>query len=109
MTIVLFTENGLIKEMPITSDLYEELTKMPGTERLLAALDVIVNGTCKNMDGQTNVDLSNNYTVIDVDEQVIGEDLLPWFIFVAFDCVYDFAKSSRTHFGRNFFWMRYGR
>ena len=94
----IFTESGLIKEMPITSDLYDELTKMPGTERLLAALDVIVNGTCKNMDGQTNVDLSNNYTVIDVDEQVIGEDLLPWFIFVAFDCVYDFAKSSRTHF-----------
>ncbi len=94
----IFTANGLVKEMPITSDLYRELTLIPGTERLLAALDVIVNGTCKNMNNQTNVDLTNNYTVIDVDEQIIGEDLLPWFIFVAFDCVYDFAKSSRTHF-----------
>lgn len=94
----IFEENGIVKKMPITDDLYKEVRSMEGMERILSALDIIVNGTCSNMNAQTNIDLSNNYTVIDVDEEVIGESLLPFFLYIAFDCVNDMVKSSRTHF-----------
>lgn len=94
----IFDRNGDVKEMPVAGDLYDVLVKTEGLERITSAWRILVDGICSNMNGQTNVDLNNNYIVFNIDEEVIGETLLPFFMFVVFDCVYDMAKSSRTHF-----------
>jgi len=63
-------------------------------ENIKEILEIFVHGNCANMNGQTNVDLNNNYTVYDVDEDEIGEKLLPSFLFIAFDHVYTVIKSN---------------
>ncbi len=85
--------SGTLKKMPIISDLYQELCKSPILKDSIAiVLKPFIKGICDNMNGQTNVDLYNNYTVFDVDEDVIGADLLPSFLYIAFDFVYSSVK-----------------
>ena len=82
-----------LKTMPIISDLYKELCKSPILKDTVAVvLKPFIHGVCSNMNGQTNVDLTNNYTVFNVDEDIIGGELLPSFLYIAFDFVYSAAK-----------------
>lgn len=84
---------GTLKKMPIISDLYQQLCKSIVLKDSVAiVLKPFIKGICENMNGQTNVDLYNNYTVFDVDEDVIGADLLPSFLYIAFDFVYSSVK-----------------
>ena len=94
----IFDENGNLKPMPTIGDLYELLQRDSDLNRISSVLLPFVEGSCRNMNGQTNVDLSNRCLVFDVEESLIGEDLLPTFLYIAFDCAYDLVKADEDNF-----------
>lgn len=84
-----------LKTMPIIGDLYKKLNGIDGMERIRDALSLFVTGNCQNLNGQTNVDLSEyRYIVFDVDEDNIGDRLLAAFLYIPFDFVYSEIKAS---------------
>ncbi len=85
---------GQYREMPILGDLYEVLVSSPETKRLANILNRLVHGSARSFNQQTNVDLSNKYTVLDISE--LSGDLLTAGMFVAVDFVWDKAKENRT-------------
>lgn len=82
-----------LKKMPILSDLYELIKEDSSLESIKEALIPFINGSCRNMNGQTNVDLNNQYIAFDCNEDIIGEKLLPAFLYIAFDFVYSVVKA----------------
>lgn len=93
-----FADNNktLLKKMPILSDFYAAIPADPLYENIKLILDTWISGSCKNMNGQTNVDLNNPYIVFDCDEDIIGDRLLPAFLLIAYEMVYNVVKSSTT-------------
>lgn len=83
-----------LKPMPIIGDLYEEVKANPKLLRVLSVLKPWVYGNCSNMNGQTNVDLSNSSIAFDINEDYIGEDLLPAFMLIAYIVCYNIAKAD---------------
>lgn len=81
-------------EMPVLGDLYEVLLQKPETKRLANILNRLVNGSAKTFNQQTNVNLDNKYTVLDISE--LSGDLLTVGMFVALDYVWDKSKEDRT-------------
>lgn len=74
-------------EMPVLGDLYDVLLEKPETRRLANILNRVVNGSAKTFNQQTNVNLDNKYTVLDISE--LSGDLLTVGMFVALDYVWD--------------------
>lgn len=85
---------GKYREMPILEDVYNLLIESPETKRMGNILNRLVHGSAKTFNQQTNVDLSNPYTVLDISE--LTGDLLTVGMFVALDFVWDKAKEDRT-------------
>lgn len=97
-SIWLDKEKKLVRPMPILGDLYnlcmmDEILR----ERVAVALRTFVEGTCTNMNGQTNVNLDNKYTIFDVSNA--GKQYLPAFAFIAVDCAYDKIKEDNSQNG----------
>ena len=84
---------GQFKPMPILGDLYANLKSNPKAERLAIVLNRFVNGSAKSFNGQTNVDLSNPYTVIDL--SYLKKKLLSAGMFIATDLIWDLARQNR--------------
>lgn len=85
----------LIKKMPIIGDLYDACIQDDILQKRVAiALRPFIEGSCTNMNGQTNVNLDNKYIVYDVSHA--GKQMLPAFAFIATDCAYDAAKGDKT-------------
>ncbi len=82
------------RTMPILGDLYDVLICAPETRRMANILNRLVHGSASTFNQQTNVQLDNRYTVLDISE--LSGDLLPVGMFVALDYVWDKAKESRT-------------
>ena len=82
------------REMPLLEDVYNLLMESPETRRMGNILNRLVHGSAKTFNQQTNVDLSNPYTVLDISE--LTGDLLTVGMFVALDFVWDKAKEDRT-------------
>lgn len=91
-----FNKDGSIKQMPIIEDLYNEIKDIPDLKRVVSAMKPWVFGNCKNMNGQTNIDLTNKTIAFDVNEDTIGEELLPAFMLVCFDICYGIAQRDLT-------------
>lgn len=87
-------EERKFKKMPVLGDLYQLLEDDPDTERLALILKRLVTGSLKSFNQQTNVDLSNKYTVADVSE--LKEDLLPIGMYIVTDFFWDKIKEDRT-------------
>lgn len=85
---------GQYKEMPILGDTYNILKESPNTRRLANIMNRLVNGSASTFNQQTNVNLDNKYTVLDISE--LTGDLLTVGMFVALDFVWDKAKEDRT-------------
>lgn len=81
-------------EMPILGDLHAVLLKKAETRRLANILNRLVNGSAKTFNQQTNVNLDNKYTVLDISE--LSGDLLTVGMFVGLDYMWDKAKEDRT-------------
>lgn len=84
---------GYVK-MPVLGDLYDVLLEKQETRRLANILNRLVNGSAKTFNQQTNVNLDNKYTVLDISE--LSGDMLTVGMFVALDYVWDKAKEDRT-------------
>ncbi|MDO4274312.1 MAG: ATP-binding protein [Eubacteriales bacterium] len=84
------------KKMPILEDLYNILIDSEDTIRLAHILNRLVHGSAASFNQETNVDLSNKYTVLDISELTGTSDLLTVGMFVALDFVWDKAKENRT-------------
>ena len=85
---------GQYRRMPILGDLHEILLASTETRRLANILNRLVHGSASTFNQQTNVQLDNKYTVLDISE--LSGDLLPVGMFVALDYVWDKAKENRT-------------
>lgn len=84
------------KKMPILEDVYNVLMESEDTKRLAHILNRLVHGSASSFNQQTNVDLTNKYTVLDISELTGSSDLLTVGMFVALDYVWDKAKENRT-------------
>lgn len=82
------------REMPILEDVYNLLRENPDTRRLANIMNRLVHGSASTFNQQTNVNLDNKYTVLDISE--LTGDLLTVGMFVALDFVWDKAKEDRT-------------
>ena len=82
------------RTMPQLEDVYNILMEVPETKRMGNILNRLVHGSAKTFNQQTNVDLSNPYTVLDISE-LTGE-LLTVGMFLVLDFVWDKAKEDRT-------------
>lgn len=82
------------KKMPVLEDVYDILMESPDTKRMAHILNRLVHGSASSFNQQTNVDLKNKYTVLDISE--LTGDLLTVGMFVALDYVWDIAKENRT-------------
>lgn len=85
---------GCYREMPVLGDLYEILKAAPETTRMAHILNRLVNGSASTFNKQTNVQLDNKYTVLDISS--LTGDLLTVGMFVVLDFVWDRAKADRT-------------
>ena len=82
------------RPMPVLGDLHAILKQDAQTKRMANILNRLVNGSASTFSQQTNVNLDNKYTVLDISE--LSGDLLPLGMFVALDYVWDKAKENRT-------------
>lgn len=82
------------KPMPLLGDLHKELLKTPDTKRLANILNRLVHGSASTFNQATNVNLENQYIVLDISEMT--GDLLTVGMYVALDFVWDKAKQDRT-------------
>lgn len=94
MSIYEDARKRILKKMPIISDFYQEIKDNPKLDKISSVLNVWIEGNCKNMNGQTNVDLTNNMIAFDINEDSIGSRYLPAFMYLAFDVSYDIAKAD---------------
>lgn len=78
---------GAYKEMPILEDVYDILMESRETKRLAHILNRLVHGSASSFNQQTNVDLTNKYTVLDISELTDSRNLLTVGMFVALDYV----------------------
>ena len=62
------------KPMPILEDVYNVLMESTDTKRLAHILNRLVHGSASSFNQQTNVDLSNKYTVLDISELTGSSD-----------------------------------
>lgn len=81
------------RPMPVLGDLYKNLRDNPKADRLAIVLNRFVGGSAKAFNNQTNVDLSNPYTVIDL--SYLKKKLLSAGMFIATDLIWDLAKQNR--------------
>ncbi len=94
----IYDKNGNLKRMPIPGDLYNRLKIDSTLKRLCSVIEPFVHGSCKNMNQQTNIDLKNKCIVFDINQESIGSDLLPAFMYIAFWVCYGLVKSDTKNF-----------
>lgn len=86
---------GMYRPMPILQDLHEELKKGgEETKRLYNILSRYVTGSAKSFNRPTNVDLNNQYIVLDVSS--LSKEMLPVGMFIVLDYVWDKIREDRT-------------
>ena len=82
------------KEMPILEDLYNILKENELTQRLSIVLNKYVHGSASSFNGQTNVDLTNKFIVIDLTD--LSDTLRPIGMYIALDYIWDKCKEDKT-------------
>lgn len=83
------------RKMPILSDLYEVLIERESTRRIADNMYQLIHGSAATIfNGQTNVDLSNKYIVVDI-SKLTGK-YLPLGMFVILDYIWNKIKEDRT-------------
>ena len=93
---------GKYKAMPTLQDMYDALIErsetVPAqahqTRRLATLLNPYVSGYLNSFNGQTNVDVSNQYTVLDI-SNLSGNDLIVG-MYTALALVWDKTREDRT-------------
>lgn len=83
-----------LKKMPIIEDLRNVLRERNETRRLANAINRLCTGSGSCFNGQTNVDINNDFVVIGL--ETLEDDLLPLGIYVAMEYIWGKAKENRT-------------
>ncbi|MBE5919742.1 MAG: DUF87 domain-containing protein [Pseudobutyrivibrio ruminis] len=94
-SIYLDKEKKVLKEMPIIGDLYEKTKLYAQLKGITMLLNTFVNGTCKNLNGQTNIKYKSNFTVYDVNEDKMDKSLFPSFMFLCTLFTYGRVKGNK--------------
>ena len=81
-----------MKIMPVLGDLHKNLLGNPMTERIAVILSRFVTGSAQSFNQQTNVNLDNDYVVLDLSD--LKGKLLPVGMMIALDYVWDKIKSD---------------
>ena len=81
-----------MKVMPVLGDLHKNLLGNPMTERITVILSRFVTGSAQSFNQQTNVNLDNDYVVLDLSD--LKGKLLPVGMMIALDYVWDKIKSD---------------
>lgn len=81
-----------MKVMPVLGDLHKNLLGNPMTERIAVILSRFVTGSEQSFNRQTNVNLDNDYVVLDLSD--LKGKLLPVGMMIALDYVWDKIKSD---------------
>lgn len=92
---------GQYRTMPVLGDLHKVLKQNQSTERMANILNRFVNGSAKNFNQQTNVNINNQYVVFDISE--LTGDLLVIGFFVVVVLTLSFCKEDRTQLKAVFF------
>ncbi len=95
-------EAKIKKIPPIISDWQDRIRQDAKLSRFADLLSPFTTGIYKNMNGYTNVDLSNDYIVFDCDVKRIGKDVLPNIMYIAFDISNNIVKSDPDSYGMIF-------
>lgn len=90
----LYAGDGTYKMMPVLGDLYEVLLQREETRRLANILNRLVHGSGASFNQQTNVNLDNKYTVLDISG--LSGDLHVVGMFIAIMFVWAKAREDRT-------------
>ena len=94
----LFDKDSFIKttykKMPTIEDLRNTLMENNKTVRLGTIINVLCNGSGSSFNGQTNVNLNNEFTVIGLEH--LSGDMMPLGIYMAMDFVCSKIKEDRT-------------
>lgn len=88
----IYTKDGKVKSMPTIQSLYDRILEVPGLQNVVEVLKAFITGTCKNMNGQTNIELDNKMIAFDV--SYTGDRYLPAFMFLALVYCYDKIKEN---------------
>lgn len=83
-----------LKDMPTLGDLYEEISEDPQLNDITIKLKPYVSGSLEFFNGQTNVDLENDYVVADISD--MQGDAIPLAMFMVLDCFWDRIKQDIT-------------
>lgn len=83
-----------LKEMPILSDVKEEIKGIPELTKYAEEMEPFITGSLSFFNGQTNVDLDNLYTVADISS--IEKNNIALAMFVVLDIFWDNIKRART-------------
>ena len=90
----IYNPDGTIKTMPILGDLYNKLIREEDTRRVANIMYKLVDGSANTFNKQTNVDLNNEYTLIDISQ--LKDDMLVIGMYVALDFVWSKYREDRT-------------
>lgn len=82
------------KKMPVISDLVSELESKPDTVRLAKTIKLLTKGNGEHFDGQTNVDINNDFVVFGLQHN--SEDMLGLSIFMTMDFITSKCMEDRT-------------
>ena len=87
-----------LKKMPILADLYNDVRKAVERGELRREIALIlykfIDGACRNLNGQTNVDLDNKFIVFGIEH--VKEDMLASTMFILMNLVWDRVRQDRT-------------
>lgn len=93
----IFDENHNLKAMPTFSDLDEYMGKYEDLAEVKDHIQRYISGSWKNLNGQTNVDLTKKCIVINCDEDHVGKEFLAPIMYLAIITEFDIIKSDGKH------------
>lgn len=82
------------RKMPVISDLVEVLKEDSKCERLATIIATLCEGSASNFNGQTNVNLDSDFTVIGLEH--LSEKMMPLGIYTAMDYCWSKIKEDKT-------------
>ncbi len=83
-----------LKDMPTLGDLHEEIKDVTDLMDIAIKLKPYVSGSLEFFNGQTNVDIENDYVVADISD--MQGDAIPLAMFMVLDCFWDRIKQDVT-------------
>ena len=86
--------NGVLKEMPVLSDLANVLAENKETVALSRIVKFLTQGAGAHFDGQTNIDINNEFIIIGLENN--SKTMLDLSMYSAMEFIWEKVKQDRT-------------